>query len=294
MRFIELFAGIGGFRLGLEKSGHKCVYANEWLKKPASIYERVFNEKPDGRDIRHIRGNELPQHELIVGGFPCATFSVAGKKTGFGLSDARGTLCFEMFRLISECRTPYVLFENTKGLLNHNNGKSFAVIITALDEMGYDCQWEVLDSKNFCVPQSRERLFLVANTREVSRPEIFPIKRPNTKDAEMETKGKKENGNKVKMSFLSHTTSNMKQRTQMRSEVWTLDASPQNKMVVHTDEGIRRLTPIECERLQGLPDNHTKYYSNGDLVSDTERYERCGRTVTTTIIKAIGDKLLMV
>ena len=115
MKFIELFAGIGGFRLGLERTGHECVYSSEWLEKPRKIYQHNFKEIPDERDIREIKGEELPEADLIVGGFPCATFSVAGKRTGFGLEDTRGTLCFEMFRIAKEKRIPYILFENVKG-----------------------------------------------------------------------------------------------------------------------------------------------------------------------------------
>jgi DNA (cytosine-5)-methyltransferase 1 len=114
MRFIELFAGIGAFRLGLERTGHKFVWANEWLERPRSIYARNFGDQPDGRDIRTISARELPDADLLVGGFPCATFSVAGKRTGFSLDDTRGTLAFEMFRLAHEKSIPYLLFENVK------------------------------------------------------------------------------------------------------------------------------------------------------------------------------------
>jgi DNA (cytosine-5)-methyltransferase 1 len=96
MKFIELFAGVGAFRLGLERTGHECVWANEWLERPRSIYARNFGEQPDGRDIRDVSAGDIPSADLLVGGFPCATFSVAGKRTGFSLDDTRGTLAFEM------------------------------------------------------------------------------------------------------------------------------------------------------------------------------------------------------
>ena len=105
MKFIELFAGVGAFRLGLERTGHECVWANEWLERPRSIYARNFGHQPDGRDIRDVSAGDIPDADLLVGGFPCATFSVAGKRTGFSLDDTRGTLAFEMFRLAHE--NPY-------------------------------------------------------------------------------------------------------------------------------------------------------------------------------------------
>ena len=320
MKFIELFAGIGGFRLGLEKQGHECVWANEWLKQPAGIYEYNFKRRPDERDIRTITNADVPDADLIVGGFPCATFSVAGKRTGFSLEDTRGTLCFEMFRIANEKRIPYILFENVKGLLNHDNGRTFAVIISALDALGYDCQWELLDSKFFGIPQHRERIFVIANLRDKPRPKVFPIGQTGAKNEATDTtevsqwrrthfRDYKGNGVPtltanmglgghnvpfVRMSLLSHTKANVKNRTQDRHTSWTLDTQPQNKMAIHNPEGLRKLTPIECERLQGLPDNFTKYrIEDGAVVenSDSERYERCGRTVTIPVIEAIGKKL---
>jgi DNA (cytosine-5)-methyltransferase 1 len=361
MRFIDLFAGIGGFRLGLEQAGHKCVWTNEWLEKPASIYEKQFGDKPDKRDIREITANSLPEADLIVGGFPCATFSLAGKRSGFSLEDTRGTLCFEMFRLAKDKGIPYILFENVKGLLNHDNGKTFQVILSALDEMGYDAEWELLDSQNFGIPQHRERIFLIASLRGKPRSKVFPITEPSrendeknrgkqktreglfsnisptldahyykggasrpyvvtqwrrgyfrdykgegipTLTANMGTGGhnvpmikirdatKKgytiaEDGDYIDLSFID---SNTRRGRVQKQRSGTIMAHGQNAGV-YKDGQIRKLTPLECERLQGLPDNFTKYYADGKLVSDSERWERCGRTVSIPVIKAIGEKL---
>lgn len=406
MKFIELFAGIGGFRLGLERTGHKCVWANEWLEKPRRIYARQFGEQPDGRDIRTIRSEDIPEADFICGGFPCATFSIAGKRTGFSLEDTRGTLAFEMFRLARDKGIPYIFFENVKGLLNHDNGRTFGIILEVLDGMGYDSQWELLDSQNFGVPQHRERVFLIANLRGKPRPKVFPLGETKaTHDgggcqAQVEGEGIREQGDKGlvigtlcnrlyggntnnmyieetsvsqwrrshfreyrsdgvptltanmgtgghNVPFLkqinkigsggqgnrvydaeaglaptlrgvgggiggksalikipnatskndpfiharSHTQSNMKQRNRQSKYAWTLDSKPQNKMGVSDDgDNIRKFTPLECERLQGFPDDFTKYYDDGSLVADSERYERCGRTVTIPVIEAIGRK----
>ena len=258
MKFIELFAGIDGFRLGLERAGHKCVWANEWMEKPRRIYAKQFGEKPDGRDIRIIRPDDIPEADFICGGFPCATFSIAGKRTGFSLEDTRGTLAFEMFRLARDERIPYIFFENVKGLLNHDNGRTFRVILECLDGMGYDSQWELLDSKNFGVPQHRERVFLIANFREKPRPKVFPIGKASAKNAEEKAEGipeilqfiRRENefrrftdgisptllahvgtggGNVPFIHARSHTQSNMVHRNRQSDYIWTLDAHPQNK-----------------------------------------------------------------
>jgi len=230
-----------------------------------------------------------------------------------------------MFRITGERNIPYLLFENVKGLLNNDNGRTFGIILCALDELGYDVQWELLDSQNFGVPQHRERLFLVANLRGKPRPKVFPIGETIEEDAE-EGGGeqKKREGvfsnvsptidanyhkggasrpyvvtDREKLNILmrmrSHTKQNMEERTQLRKTTWTLDTSPQNKMAAHANGGIRKLTPIETERLQGLPDNWTKFIKDGDGIvsvnSDTDRWERCGRTVTISVIEAIGRRL---
>jgi DNA (cytosine-5)-methyltransferase 1 len=323
--FIELFAGIGGFRLGLEATGHQCVWANEWLEKPRRIYAKQFGEQPDERDIRTVSGSELPEADLICGGFPCATFSIAGKRSGFDLEDARGTLAFEMFRLARDRGIPYILFENVKGLLNHDEGRTFGVILEILDGLGYDAQWELLDSKNFGVPQHRERVFLIANIRGKPRPKVFPIGETGAKDAGEGASGQPEilqfirrenqfrrftdgisptllahmgtgGGNVPFIHARSHTQSNMVDRNRQSDYIWTLDSTPQNKMGVSLDgKSIRKLTCVECERLQGLPDDFTKWMKMDDgtlkQATDSERYERCGRTVTIQIIEAIGRKL---
>jgi len=325
MKFIEMFAGIGGFRLGLENQGHKCVWANEWLKNPRGIYEYNFKEVPNEKDIRNISARDVPDAELIVGGFPCATFSVAGKRTGFSLEDTRGTLCFEMFRIANEKRIPYILFENVKGLLNHDSGRTFAVILSALDEMGYDSQWELLDSQYFGVAQHRERIFLIANLRGEPKPKVFPIGQTGTKNDGTDTtevsQWRRTHFRDYKGGGVPTLTANMgtgghnvpfikatitpdRANKRQNGRRFKEDGEPsftlgaQDRHGVLIDDGIktkiRKLTPLECERLQGLPDNFTKYrLENGAVVenSDSERYERCGRTVTIPVIEAIGKKL---
>lgn len=299
MKFIELFAGIGAFRLGLEKAGHECVWSNEWNKNARGIYERRFGEQPDPRDISTVEAADIPDADIICGGFPCATFSLAGKKTGLSVDDTRGTLAFEMFRLARDKKIPYILFENVKGLLGNDKGRSFRIILSVLDGMGYDTQWQVLNSKDFGVPQHRERIFLVANSRDKPRPKVFPIiGKIHVDDGGSEKSFEQsEEGFKLVRPVLTPQRLKRRQRGRRMKEnndpSFTLTAQDIHGVYINhnNSESIRRLTPLEYERLQGLPDEYTKFYSNGSLVSDVIRYERCGRAVTIPIIKEIGIRL---
>lgn len=173
MKYISLFAGIGGFDLALNREGFQCVYANEWDKYANSIYERNFNHKPDSRDIRTVPVSDIPEHDLLVGGFPCQSFSIAGKRGGF--NDTRGTMFFEIARILKDKRPRHLLLENVKGLLSHDDGKTFQTILGVLADLGYECQWMVLNSKDFGVPQNRERVFIVGHLRGQRRPKILPV-----------------------------------------------------------------------------------------------------------------------
>lgn len=178
MKFIDLFAGIGGFRYGLEKASKEnktafeCVWSNEWDKYASEVYKRHYFEC-DTRDIKTVNTRELPPHDLLCAGFPCQSFSVAGKRMGF--DDTRGSLFFEIARIIKDKRPRYLLLENVKGLLSHDKGKTFQAILRILADLGYDIQWQVLNSKNFGVPQNRERVFIVGNLRGTRRPQVFPL-----------------------------------------------------------------------------------------------------------------------
>src|SRR3989338_9102485 len=179
MKFIDLFAGIGGFRYGLQKAARQtrssihCVWSNEWDRYASEVYKNHYGEC-DTRDIRTVITNEIPDHDLLCAGFPCQSFSIAGKRLGF--EDTRGTMFFEIARIIQDKRPRYLLLENVKGLLSHNQGKTFQTILGVLTNLGYEYQWQVLNSKNFGVPQNRERLFIVGNLRRTCRPQVFPIR----------------------------------------------------------------------------------------------------------------------
>lgn len=338
IRFIDLFAGIGGFRYGLEKSSkkYKCVWSSEWDKYASSIY-RYWWGKVDTRDIKKVKSSEIPNHDLLCAGFPCQAFSIAGKRRGF--EDTRGTLFFEIARILRDKRPRYFLLENVKGLLSHNEGKTFQTILGIFTDLGYEYQWQVLNSKNFGVPQNRERVFIVGHIRGTPRPKVFPIGEGNKKNDDKrilahtlnssDWRGANRNQKQTTIQQLNnpiHSNDrvysvggisptlnsmqggrrqpkiarfplrflNRNQRNMNGDYSFTVDGA--NTGGVKQGMKIRRLTPIECERLQGFPDNFTKYgfdeRGNKIEISDTQRYKCLGNAVTTNVITWIGNKLL--
>ena len=306
LKYISLFAGIGGFDLALNRLGHECVWANEWDKYAAQIYKRNFGDKPDERDIRTVPTSGIPDHDLLVGGFPCQSFSIAGKRKGF--NDTRGTLFFEIARILKDKKTRLFILENVKGLLSHDNGFTFKTIISTLTELGYDLQWQVLNSKNFGVPQNRERVFIIGHLRGTPRPQVFPIGESieRTDEGVHETKitgaltaGGHSGGHHSSMTLIKRITHNKNFRRYNQTYepsgiVEALDTSGgggHQPCVPVFDGSIRRLTPIECERLQGFPDDWTKYGVDGELMSDTQRYKMCGNAVTTNVITEVVRRM---
>ena len=186
MKFIDLFAGIGGFRLGMESSGHECVAFCEIDKFARASYKAIHNTEGEIElhDITTVTDDEIRNigHvDAICGGFPCQAFSIAGHRRGF--EDTRGTLFFEIARFASILKPKYLFLENVKGLLNHDKGNTFEVILSALDELGYDVEWQVLNSKDFGVPQNRERVFIIGHLRGERGRKVFPIGGENEKSS---------------------------------------------------------------------------------------------------------------
>jgi DNA (cytosine-5)-methyltransferase 1 len=180
MKFLDLFAGIGGFRLGMEAAGHECVGFCEIDKFARASYKAIHDTKGEIElhDITAVSDDTvrgIGRVDVICGGFPCQAFSIAGKRQGF--EDTRGTLFFEIARFASILRPRLLFLKNVKGLLNHNGGDTFETILSALDELGYDAEWQVLNSKNFGVPQNRERVFIVGHLRGASTRGVFPFGR---------------------------------------------------------------------------------------------------------------------
>lgn len=178
MKFLDLFAGIGGFRLGMESAGHECVGFCEIDKYARASYKAIHNTEGEIElhDITRVTDESIRRFgsvDVICGGFPCQAFSIAGHRRGF--EDTRGTLFFEICRFASVLRPKYLFLENVRGLLNHDGGTTFETIIRTLDELGYDVEWQVLNSKNFGVPQNRERVFIIGHLRGERTRNVFPI-----------------------------------------------------------------------------------------------------------------------
>ena len=205
MTFIDFFSGIGGFRLGMEMAGHTCVGHCEIDKFADKSYREMHEVKENewySNDITRVRPGDLPDADCYCFGFPCQAFSIAGKRRGF--EDTRGTLFFEVMRLAKERKPKILLAENVKGLLNHEGGVTFAVIISTMDELGYDVEWQLLNSKNFGVPQNRERVFIIGHLRGAGGREVFLIgsgyqktdglPRPNTNTITTRTGGANSTG----------------------------------------------------------------------------------------------------
>lgn len=157
-KFIDLFAGIGGFRLAMDSMGGKCVFSSEWDKNAQDVYEKNHGHRPAG-DITKIHENDIPDHDVLCAGFPCQAFSIAGKRKGF--EDTRGTLFFDIARIVKAKSPKILILENVKNLLTHDKGNTFSLIKKTLEDMNYTVNAKVLKSSDFGLPQARERVFIV-------------------------------------------------------------------------------------------------------------------------------------
>jgi len=287
IKIADLFGGVGGFRLGIERAiNSSCVFYSEIDKFSVQTYNKNFKENHKPTDITNIRAEDIPNFDMLCGGFPCQAFSIAGKRGGF--QDTRGTLFFEIARIIKAKRPKIVFLENVKGLLNHEKGQTFSIIIQTISELGYNVQWMVLNSKFFGVPQNRERVFIIGSIREEPRPEILPFRESN----EINNQKQQEQTART-LTSIYHKQGQWKQyimdlyNNKIHSDRSpTLTEPHHNTLRVRDGMKIRKLTPIECERLQGFPDNWT------EGVSDTQRYKQMGNAVTVNVIEAIARKLI--
>lgn len=313
IKFLDLFAGVGGFRLGMEMAGHKCIGFCEIDKFARKSYQAIFDTRNEVEmhDITTISDEfikRLGPVDILCGGFPCQAFSIAGKRRGF--SDTRGTLFFEIARFASLLHPRILFLENVKGLLSHKRGATFETIIRTLDELGYDLQWQVLNSRHY-VAQSRERIFIIGYLRGTGAPQIFPLTgndqstTPVSRSKQLEPSQKKkhsakilikeattigyseaEPGDSINISYLNST----ERRGRVGKQIASTLLTGESQVIVTSDYRIRRLTPRECWRLQGFPD---WTFDKARVVnSDTQLYKQAGNCVTVPVIYDIAKRLI--
>lgn len=311
LRFIDLFAGIGGFRMAFESHGNQCVFSSEWDKFARKTYEANFGDVPSG-DIREVNAADIPEFDILCGGFPCQAFSIAGvsKKNALGrahgfLDETQGTLFFEVARILKERRPQAFLLENVKNLVYHDGGRTFEIIRRTLsDELGYHMDYRILNAADV-LPQKRERIFLVGfQDKAAARAFEFPqLKAGRTSEPRM-------------ADILDKKTD---PRYQLSDRLWQYlqDYKEKHRKAGHgfgfglvTPSGVartlsaryykdgseilipvrgrnpRRLTPRECARLMGYPEDFDI------VVSDTQAYKQFGNSVAVPVVQAVAGQMM--
>ncbi len=278
MTFGSLFAGIGGFDLGLEKAGMDCKWQCEIDKNAIKILEKYWPEVKKYNDVRQLTNPEPV--DLICGGFPCQDLSTAGNR--LGLAGQRSGLFFEMARIIDEIRPKWFILENVPGLLSSKNGQDMQTVLETLVKLGYCIAYRVLDSKNFGVAQRRKRVFIIGSLGNPGCAKVLFGKEGNTKISKNDKKSIKNcistniSSKLVKIARIDDISSTM------LTNVGTI-GNPTSFPIVHN--GIRKFTEKECERLQGFPDGWT------EGISSRARYKALGNAVTVDVIEWIGKRI---
>ncbi|HDK42796.1 MAG TPA: DNA (cytosine-5-)-methyltransferase [Candidatus Pacearchaeota archaeon] len=310
INYLDLFSGIGGFRFGLKQAGFKFKWEghSEIDKYAESLYHKYFPQSECLGDVRKIIPDGLPRIDIITFGFPCSDLSVAGKRKG--LHGERSGLFFEAMRIIKAIRPKIFIFENVKGLLSSNGGRDFVGILREIASIGiYECEWELINSKWF-VPQNRERIFFIGHFGGKSSPQVFPLKIGHETYSE---DNRQKRQNRLETAYSMCIRGGAKQRYDSETLIQygasqdmrlspingvsqALNAGHYNQPKIIQKTRIRRLTPMECEKLQGFPAKWTEkgIDKNGTEVkiSDTQRYKMLGNAVTTNVVKEIGRRLM--
>lgn len=336
IRFFDMFAGIGGFRSGLEAvGGFECIGHCEIDKRTNDAYCAIYDTEGEYYcdDARKIKPDEMPDFDLLCAGFPCQSFSVAGKRLGF--QDTRGTLFFEVARILAAKRPAFFLLENVPGLLSHDGGKTLETIYSTLIEMGYHFEWCVLDSQHFNVPQQRRRLYIVGYLDPRCAGQVFPLRSGGESNLKQLIGGPQAQrvydpngvactlsatsggwGGKTGLFFIDLNTSpkltsvarcvtarqdsgvSNHQRERSGVFVESGQGGPYTVILVFPDGTkhhgmIRRLMPIECWRLQGFTDEQF-YRAAACRLKDSFLYKMAGNSVSVPVISAIGERIKVV
>lgn len=298
LKFIDLFAGIGGLSLLFRELGMECVFSSEIDKFAVQTYVKNFNEVPFG-DIREIAEENIPTHDLLLGGFPCQAFSIAGKRKGF--DDDRGNLFYEIIRILSFHKPKAFLLENVKGLINHKKGSTFKTILNNLTDLGYKVSYKVLNARNFGLPQNRERVYIVgflehnidfqfpnpfnkatmvSKIIENNIDKKYIISDKLWKSHQERKERNKSKGNGFGYSLVYKNS----EYTSTLSARYYKDGS---EILLHQENNNpRKLTPRECANLQGFP------YNFKIVVSDNQSYKQFGNSVAVVVVREIAKEIV--
>ena len=312
-RFIDLFAGIGGFRLGMESVGGHCVFTSEWDKYSQKTYTAWYGDKPEG-DINKVDISKIPDHDVLCGGFPCQPFSIAGvsKKNSLGREHGfkcktQGTLFFRICEIIEAKAPPVIILENVKNLRSHDKGATWKVIRESLDELGYDVHAEIVDGSGW-VPQHRERIFIVGFRREIFGQRVefnFPKPKSAVRPRFKEILEKKPDPRYTLSDHLWEYLQNYAAKHKAAGNGFGFGMTNPNgisrtlsaryykdgsEVLISqgTKKNPRRLTPREAARLMGFPD-HLPI-----VVSDTQAYKQFGNAVIPLVVRAVGREVVKV
>lgn len=295
--FIDLFAGIGGIRIPFDELGGKCVFSSEWDKYAQLTYEANFGETPYG-DITKISPVDIPDHDILMAGFPCQPFSIIGN--GLGFEDTRGTLFFEIEKILKVKQPKAFLLENVKRLVKHDNGRTFAVILKKLNALGYNTHWKVLNALDYGLPQKRERIVIVGFKEE--RKFAFP--QPCAKRAKLsEFLESHENVDKKHFAsemIIKKRLEKVGNRHHPKPSIWHENkggdigiheyscalraGASHNYLLV---DGIRRLTPRECLNLQGFPKDFKI------VVPDGQIRKQAGNSVPVYMMREVAKQMIL-
>jgi len=304
---IDLFAGVGGIRLGFEKAGFKTVFANDFEPKCKDTYDLNFKDsKLVVEDIRKIGIDDLPKFDFLLGGFPCQAFSIAGYRQGFNDEKGRGNLFFDVARIIDARKPEGFLLENVKNLKSHDGGKTFKIILETLENLGYFVKTKVLNSMEYGnIPQNRERIYIVGfKNKDYSDKFQFPNPIKLTKKiTDLLEKNVPEkyyyNGKplyeKLKKDIKDEGKVYQWRRQYVRENKSgvcpTLTANMgmggHNVPIIKDKKGIRKLTPLECARIQGFPDNYIL-----PSMADSALYKQFGNSVSVPVIEAVAKQMM--
>lgn len=310
-KLVSLFAGIGGIDLGFEFAGFDCIWANDFDKFACQTYRANVGDQIVEGDIR-LTKEQIPDHDILVGGFPCQPFSTLGKLQGFDDEKNRGTLFFEIMDIITKHDTKVVVLENVKNLVNHDDGKTFARIKQELNDAGYDVNAQILNSQDYGIPQRRNRIFIVAFNRKYFKTGIFTYPEKEelkvttqdlldenvpesyflTRKLEKTILGMGTKGYMVKPTIdlpISKTlTATMHKMHRASQDNYVTDLKNYERNV--TDKvkrmEVRKLTPNECRQLQGFPSEWTQ------VVSDCQAYKQFGNAVTVDVAYKVACQVM--